>query len=139
MRILVIGANGFIGSYLFNLIKEKHDVTGTSTHDRNFKILDIAELNKTSKFLHKINPDTIYLPAGITNLDYIENHPEETARANVLGVRNIAGYCKENNCKLVFFSSDSVFDGRKGPYSENDEPNPINIYGKQKRKGAGAS
>ena len=132
MRILVIGANGFIGSYLFNLIKEKHDVTGTSTHDKNFEILDIAELDRTSEFLQKINPEAIYLPAGITNLDYIENHPEETARVNVIGIKNIADYCNKNNCKLIFFSSDAVFDGRKGPYSENDRPNPINAYGRQK-------
>ena len=132
MRILVIGANGFIGSYLFDLIKGKHDVTGTSTHDRNFEILNIAEFGKTSKFLHKINPDAIYLPAGITNLDYIENHQNETRKVNVLGTRNIANYCKVNNCKLVFFSSDAIFDGRKGPYSENDGPNPVSIYGKQK-------
>ena len=132
MRVLVIGASGFIGNYLLDSLKGKHEVFGTSAHGNNFEILDIAELGKASKFLNKTSPDAILLPAGITSLDYIEKHPTETARVNVLGTENIAEYCKANGCRLVFFSSDSVFDGTKGPYSENYKPNPINAYGKQK-------
>tara|TARA_Y100000310_G_scaffold345466_1_gene465309 strand:- start:19605 stop:20483 length:879 start_codon:yes stop_codon:yes gene_type:complete len=132
MKILVIGVGGFTGSYLFNAIKEEHEVIGTSTHNKDFMNLDLSQFDKAYKILEELNPDIICLPAGITNPDFIENHPIETGKVNVLGTKNISDFCKENKCKLIFFSSDAVFDGKNGPYSENDNPNPISEYGRQK-------
>ncbi|MBS3096721.1 SDR family oxidoreductase [Candidatus Woesearchaeota archaeon] len=132
MRVLVIGAGGFTGSYLFSIIGRKHEAIGTSTQDKSFRKLDLAEFNETSKILKEIKPNAICLPAGITNLDYIEKNPSKSRKTNVLGTKNIADYCKENKCKLIFFSSDAIFDGNKGPYLENDAPNPASEYGRQK-------
>ncbi len=132
MKSLVIGAKGFVGSYILKIIGEKHDVVGTSTNDKDFEKLDLSQFNDASKKLKKINQDIIYLAAGITNLDYIEKYPDKCRKVNVLGTENIVNYCSENNCKLIFFSSDSVFDGESGPYSEDDVPNPNCEYGKQK-------
>jgi len=132
MKILVIGAGGFTGSYLFRLLSEKYEVIGTSTHNKSFEKLELSQFNETYKKLKKISPDVIYLPAGITNMDYIENNPMNTRKINVLGAANIVNYCKESNCRMVFFSSDAIFDGKSGPYSENFNPNPISEYGRQK-------
>ena len=132
MKILVIGAGGFTGSYIFKLLSKKYEVIGTSTHDKSFEKLELSQFNQTYKKLKKIIPDAIYLPAGITNMDYIENYPDKTRKINVLGTANIVDYCKESSCKMVFFSSDAIFDGKNGPYSENDKPNPISEYGRQK-------
>ncbi|MBS3096355.1 SDR family oxidoreductase [Candidatus Woesearchaeota archaeon] len=132
MKILVIGAGGFTGSYLFRLLSEKYEVIGTSTHNKSFEKLELSQFNETYKKLKKISPDVIYLPAGITNMDYIENNPMNTRKINVLGAANIVNYCKESNCRMVFFSSDAIFDGKSGPYSENSNPNPISEYGRQK-------
>lgn len=132
MNTLIIGASGFIGGYLFDAVNKKHDVIGTSTHDKRFSNLNILKFDKTFKILKDNNPDVICLPAGIINLDYIEKHPAISRKINVLGVKNIMNYCRDYDCKLIFFSSDAVFDGKKGPYGENDAVNPISIYGKQK-------
>lgn len=132
MRALIIGATGFIGSYLHGTFKKKYEVTGTSTYDGNFRNLDMSKFDKTCKILKEINPDVICLPAGMTNLDYVEKHPAESRKVNVLGTKNIADYCKSRNCRLIFFSSDAVFNGKKGPYSENEKPNPVSVYGRQK-------
>lgn len=132
MKALVIGAGGFTGSYIFNAIREKYEVIGTSAHNKNLKKLDLSRFNKANKILKEISPDVVCLPAGITNLDYIEDYPNKSRKVNVLGTKNIANYCKENNCKLIFFSSDAIFDGKNGPYSEKVKPNPISEYGRQK-------
>lgn len=132
MKVLVIGAGGFIGGYLFAAISKKHEAIGTSAHDKKFRNLDISKFNKTFKILKENNPDAICLPAGVTNLDYIEKYPAISRKINVLGTKNIANYCRDNGCKLIFFSSDAVFDGKNGPYHETDATNPTSVYGKQK-------
>ncbi|MBI2541522.1 SDR family oxidoreductase [Candidatus Woesearchaeota archaeon] len=132
MKVIIIGVGGFIGSYLFDAVNMRHEVIGTSTHNKRFKKLDISEFGKTSRFLKGKNPDVICLPAGITNLDYIEKNPNISEKINVLGTENIVNYCSDNDCRLIFFSSDAIFDGKMGPYYENDAANPISIYGKQK-------
>jgi len=132
MRALIIGATGFIGSYLYGTFKKKYEVIGTSTYDEDFKNLDMSKFDRTCKIIKDVDPDVICLPAGITNLDYIEKHPVESRKVNVLGTKNIADYCKSRNCRLIFFSSDAVFNGKKGPYSENEKPNPVSVYGRQK-------
>lgn len=132
MKILVIGAGGFTGKYLYNLLKEKYEVIGTSTTDENFIKLDLSKQDEINTILGKEKPDIICLPAGITYMDYIERHVQESKKVNVGGTKCVVDYCKENNCKLIFFSSDAIFDGKKGPYSENDVPKPISEYGKQK-------
>lgn len=132
MKALVIGATGFIGSYLHDTFKKKYEVIGTSAHNKGFKNLDMSKFDDAYKILKDASPDVICLPAGITNLDYIETHPIPSRKVNVLGTRNITNYCRDYACKLIFFSSDAIFDGKKGPYSENDKPNPISEYGRQK-------
>ena len=71
MKVLVIGARGFIGGYLFHTIEKKYEAIGTSTRNKDLNKLDLSQFNKTYKKLDTINPDVICLPAGITNLDYI--------------------------------------------------------------------
>lgn len=132
MRVLIIGVSGFIGSYLFGAMSKEHEVTGTSAHNTGFRNLDISKFSKTSEFLKENNPDAICLPAGITNLDYIEKFPSISRKINVLGTENIADYCRSSGCRLIFYSSDAIFDGKNGPYDEDDAANPISMYGKQK-------
>jgi|TARA_B100001971_G_C18235562_1_gene566900 dTDP-4-dehydrorhamnose reductase len=132
MKILVVGADGFVGGYLFKAIGKRFPTDGTSLDGGKFEKLDLSQFDDTYKKLEEISPDVICLAAGITNLDYIEEHKQETDKINVLGTKNVVDYCLKNNRKLIFFSSDSVFDGEKGPYSEDDKINPNCEYGKQK-------
>jgi len=70
--------------------------------------------------------------AAITDVNYCENHKEESHKVNVDGTKNVLDASYQAGSKSVYISSDSLFDGRRGNYSEEDIPNPVNYYGKTK-------
>ena len=132
---LVIGASGQVGQHLFKAIQSADDdVIGTYNNHTapGLFFLDIAEKASVHQFIRRYNPDVIYLPASLTNVDYCELHPRESSKINVQGVKNIVDELRGTDSKLVYFSSDYIFDGVNGPYSELDTPNPICEYGRQK-------
>jgi dTDP-4-dehydrorhamnose reductase len=77
-------------------------------------------------------PDVVYLPAAFPNVDYCETHPIETYETNVRGVKYVAQAANDIGAKLIYFSSDYIFDGQAGPYEETGIANPISEYGRQK-------
>jgi dTDP-4-dehydrorhamnose reductase len=135
MTELVIGASGQVGEHLFKAIQSAdRDVIGTYNNRTapGLFFLNIGEKASVRKFIRIYKPDVIYLPASLTNVDYCELHPKESSKINVQGVKNVVDELKGTNSKLVYFSSDYIFDGVNGPYSELDTPNPISEYGRQK-------
>lgn len=133
--VMVVGASGFIGSYLFEKFKEEGlTVLGTyySNPYNSLERLDMTNRDQVNKIVTKSTPDTILLPAANPNVEYCEEHKELTWNINVKGTENIVKASERIGSKIVFFSSDYVFDGLSGPYSEEDIPNPINEYGRQK-------
>lgn len=132
MKILVIGAAGFTGGYVYRLGSKKHEMSGTSmAGEEGFEKLDLST-GEGREVLEKACPDAIVLAAGVTNMDYCEEKPEETWKANVGGTQIVADYCKKSGCKLVFYSSDAVFDGATGPHSEGEPYEPKSEYARQK-------
>ena len=138
MKVLIIGASGLVGSHCFNYFKEKEfDVIGTH---RNFETNDTyffdPSFDNCFDFLDEIKfkPDVIIHCAALTNVDYCEDHEDESEKLTVNSTEKIADFCDKRNIKLVFLSTDYVFDGSKGPYVEDDATNPINIYGNHKLK-----
>lgn len=136
MKVLVIGASGLVGSHCLKYFKEK-DVEVIGTY-RNFKtegtyFFDPLEENCFG-FLEKINfkPELIVHCGALTNVDYCEEHQEESENLTLTSTKVIADYCKKNSTRLVYISTDYVFDGLNGPYSEDEKTNPINVYGKHK-------
>ena len=77
-------------------------------------------------------PDAVIHLAAASDPNYCQTHPEETFKINVTASSNIAGLCSDLKAACVFTSSDQVFDGKSPPYKENDDTNPLNIYGQQK-------
>ncbi|MCK5233725.1 MAG: SDR family oxidoreductase [Candidatus Aenigmarchaeota archaeon] len=136
MRIIVVGASGLIGNIAFKefSMDPAYDVFGTyfSQNTEGLLHLDMMDKKEVGEVMSEINPDIIFHPAANANAEYCESHPVETRKTNVDGSRNLIEAAKETGAKLVFFSSDYVFDGLDGPYSEEDAPNPINEYGRQK-------
>lgn len=135
--ILILG-KGFLGSNLFNEIKKSDDkVLGTiysqSKHD-DIK-LDIRNIDSIQKCVSEINPDVIINCVADTRLDFLETHPDLAFSVNSDGPKNIATVTKQNMSKLIHISTDSVFDGKEGNYSEKDIPNPINVYAQSKLDG----
>ena len=136
-NVLIIGASGLVGSYLYRLISNECDTTGTFRGHplKNAIYLDITDRQAVEDTVSRISPDYIFLPAALTNVDRCEEEKELCFRVNVGGTQNIVDALKGTAAKIVYFSTDYIFDGRNGPYSESDQPHPLTEYGKSKLEG----
>lgn len=134
MRVFIVGASGFVGRIMFEYLSREHETHGSfySNPVKRLIHLDMTDLKVVKDILTSLKPDVIIHPAANPNVEYCEEHPKETWQVNVEGSRNIIETAREIGVKFVYFSSDYVFDGTNGPYSEDDVPNPINEYGLQK-------
>jgi len=135
IRNLVIGASGLIGTHLTKAIAANgQDCTATyHTHPIPSAFpLDIRIIKDLEKTISEIKPDVIYMPAAFPNVDYCETHPAETYEINVTGVSQLIKAANTVDARLIYFSSDYIFDGKNGPYTETDTANPISEYGCQK-------
>jgi len=142
MRILIIGASGFLGRKLIKILskdaKEGYEVVGTyysrSIFDNNFKYyyLDALSENAVEQLISKINPNVVIHLVANPNPDTCEADREYAYKINVKSTEIVAEKCKKRKIKLVYTSTDYVFDGTNPPYKEEDEPNPLNWYGKTK-------
>ena len=133
MKILVIGGSGLLGMKLQKVLAgDGFDVYATfhqnTLNEKNCFPLDITQKNAVDTFMEKINPDIVVLAAAYTNVDDCEKNKEKAFETNVQGTRNIAHAAEKNNARLVYISTDYVFDGKKGLYKEEDSTNPINYY-----------
>ena len=131
MKILIIGASGFLGSSLFNFLKHTNDVIGTynSKPMTNLVALNLLDKRQIRNVLKLNNFDCLIICGGMTKPDICEVNKELAFKINVESIK----YIKEMILtKIIYFSSDYVFDGPTGDYDENDTPNPINYYGTTK-------
>jgi dTDP-4-dehydrorhamnose reductase len=131
MRALVIGASGLVGGALLDALAE----TGTAAagtyrgHARpGLMPLDVRDASAVAAVVRESGADVVYVPASLTNVDYCELHPEESQAINVDGVRHVAATGR----RIVYFSSDYVFAGDRGPYRESDRVHPLCVYGDHK-------
>ena len=110
----------------------KKDVKGIDIKSKkDVIILDMTSEIELEAFYKKYKPKNTYMPAFIPGVDLCETD-KKVCEINERGVRNVANACKKHNSKLIFFSSDYIFDGKNGPYSESANANPINEYGRIK-------
>ena len=136
---MIIGASGKVGKEIFKILKNKdnkstYDVFGTyyTNQIEGLEQLDITNLSAVEKVLEKINPSVLIHTAAITYPLRCEENRELAWKINVEGTKNLAQCCMKNNCKMVFISSDNVFDGKNGPFDETQKTNPLNYYGETK-------
>jgi len=140
-KVLITGGSGLLGSNLVKLMEDKFEVhTIVHEHPMKFKTcqvhnLDITQGNNLLKTIKKISPQCIIHTAALTNVDYCETHRDKTWKINVRGTRNVAAAADKTNSKIIYISTDSVFDGKKGMYTEEDPPNPLNYYALTKLEG----
>jgi len=136
MKVLVIGASGLVGSHCLRYLKEKNiEVIGTyRNHQTANTFFFDPSLENCFDFLNEIafKPDTIIHCGALTNVDYCEDNQAESYDLTVKSTEKIVFYCNKNKIKLVYLSTDYVFDGLSGPYLETENTNPINVYGKHK-------
>ncbi|MHC5268659.1 dTDP-4-dehydrorhamnose reductase [Enterococcus sp. LJL98] len=131
---LIIGANGQLGTELCRLFDEQSiSYIGTTTNE-----LDITNQEQVTSFIRHLNPKVIYHCAAYTAVDNAEDEGKElNTLVNVEGTRNIALVAQELHAKLVYISTDYVFDGelRTGEYQTDSPTNPQNEYGRSKLEG----
>jgi dTDP-4-dehydrorhamnose reductase len=136
-KILVIG-KGFLGSHLERKLKELHMevfTTGFNTYDNVDFRLDVLNEESIINCIEKLKPNFIINCSANVNIDLLEKNPDIAFSINAEGVKNIAKVSKKYNIRLIHISTDNVFDGKKGSYTEKDITNPINVYGKSKLLG----
>ncbi len=133
---MVIGGTGLVGNALLRAWTERGAEVAAATYhchpSGGFLQLDMQDEKEVRRFLEAHRPDVAAVPAANPFVDFCELHPEETRRINVDGTLNVARACREIGARMIFYSSDYVFDGLKGSYTEEDAPCPINEYGRQK-------
>ncbi|MBI5003373.1 NAD(P)-dependent oxidoreductase [Candidatus Woesearchaeota archaeon] len=133
MRILIIGAGGFIGNELYAAF-HGHKVFGTycKTAVSGMTKLDITDKEEVERVLETMQPDVILQPAAQPWVDFCEQHPKESEKINFNGAQHVIDWCRNNQRYYLFLSTDYVFDGKNGPYQEDASTHPLNVYGMHK-------
>ena len=142
MKILITGSNGLLGQKLVNLLAAKNGVTLLATSKGENRIsnkegyqyqsLDITNQQEVQQIVEEFQPGTIINTAAMTNVDACESDRELCWDLNVNAIKYLIEASGLNNSHLIHLSTDFVFDGKKGPYKEDDLPNPLSYYGESK-------
>ena len=140
--ILVTGSNGLLGQkIIYGLLAQGGlNIVATSRGVNRMRVkegyiyedLDITDSRKLAGIFETYRPDAVINSAAFTNVDACENHREECRKLNVDAVTDLVGLCRQYKTHLVHLSTDFVFDGSKGPYREDDIPNPQSYYAETK-------
>ena len=138
MKILVLGGSGLVGDHFITNSKSNDFITTYKNNVTNFSNVISIKINlpqdwpKLEELILKEKPDIVLNSIAYSNSDFCETNREETYMLHVKISEKITTICSKINSKIVFLSTDYVFDGKKGNYSENDKTNPINYYGHTK-------
>jgi dTDP-4-dehydrorhamnose reductase len=129
--VALIGANGQLGSDLARKLKENHTLVSLAHAD-----VDITHPAELTSVFDRVKPEIVINTAAYHKVDEVEDNPAKAFDVNGLGIRNLALECRRTGAVLVHLSTDYVFSGEKGaPYSEEDAPEPVNVYGISKLAG----
>jgi len=132
LRVLVTGSGGLVGGALTQHCR----AAGDEVFDYDHQALDIANPELVKSTLLAVKPQAVFNCAAFTDVDGCELDPERAQAANALGPENLAESSRLFNAAFITISTDYVFDGRKeGFYTQQDDPNPISVYGRSKLEG----
>ena len=128
-KVLLTGGHGFIGSRFIKAYKHKFEILSPGSNE-----LNVMDNEKITEIFQSFKPDFVIHAAAIALTDYCNNNPEKCHTINVNGAVNIARACTDSGARMIFLSTEQVFNGNResGPYNENDIPVPDTMYGKNK-------
>jgi dTDP-4-dehydrorhamnose reductase len=146
MRLLITGAGGLLGSNLMMLCSTLNNTDAVGVcHAHLFKVpgldtikADLTDQSTAIRVIREARPDWVVHCAALTNVDFCEENPEQAFKANEEMTYNVAVAAREVGARVLYVSTDSVFDGRTGSYTEEDPPAPINVYSAGKLAGEAA-
>ena len=130
-KILIIGSDGEIGSFIFDKFKESSfEIYGTSRRNQNRSIIKFDLLDKELPF--DLSKYDACISCGVNNIDLCERKSEFARDVNVFSIIRLINECKKHNIFLIYFSSVSIFDGQLSFYNTDDDPSPFTKYGHYK-------
>jgi len=139
MKILLTGGTGLLGSSILRVAPDGWRITATyfknNPAKNNFISLDLSDPNQIKNTIKKIKPGIIIHTAAATDMEWCEANPGQAKSINSGATSLIAEEAAAIGAKVIYISTDFVFDGEKGNYIETDSPNPLNVYGKTKLDG----
>jgi CDP-6-deoxy-D-xylo-4-hexulose-3-dehydrase len=135
-KALVIGASGLVGGALVRALERSGVEIVAAGHSRaasGILALDVRDARAVEQALASVEPDVVFLAVNVPGgVDRCEEHPDEAHAVNVEGTKHVAASAAKHGARLVYYSTDYVFDGKSGPYSEDDAPGPVSVYGRTK-------
>ena len=144
MKVLITGSNGLLGQKLLHKLREDKGINliaisrgENRVSEKNGYIyfdLDITDNDEVEKVIVEQMPDVVINTAAMTNVDMCEDKKDACDALNVNAVQYLADACQKIDAHLIQISTDFIFDGEDGPYTEEDKPNPLSYYGLSKLK-----
>ncbi len=142
MKILITGANGMLGEKCVRLLAPCHEILATDLHENliydepvDYSKLDISDSKLVDALVSTFHPDAIINCAAYTNVDGAETNRDLAWQVNAIGPLNLASAAKSRDLSVIHISTDYIFDGINGPYTEDAPIKPINYYGETKLAG----
>ena len=144
---LLIGANGLIGSAVAKELDSARSSQSTRSSTSpchwvgtsfkrgsgRFQVLDITDRDNVKNILHTLKPKSVVLAANLAGgAEFAQSHPDSAKKFYYEATQNLGEHCLRQKARFIFISTECVFDGKKEIYQEDDEPNPLNLYGQWK-------
>ena len=144
MKVLITGSNGLLGQKLLHKLRVDDAITLIATSKGANRVpekdgytyfnLDITDEKQVAELIANKKPDVVVNTAAMTNVDLCEDEKQDCDALNVNAVQYLADACEKIDAHLIQISTDFIFDGEDGPYTEEDKPNPLSYYGLSKLK-----
>ena len=140
-RLLITGVSGLLGNNLAYYFKDKYEILGLyNSHPVIINGIqtekcDIAGRDSIRRIICEFKPSIIIHSASLTNVDKCEIDKDVTKKINILSTKYLVECVMDKDVKLIYISTDAVYDGGRGDFSENDKVNPLNYYGQSKYEG----
>ncbi len=137
-RILITGGTGFLGGHLLRKARPDWDVyaihrgRAVDAPGINWIKADLTDSGETARAFAFVGPRSLIHAAALSDIDRCQARPDEARLVNTEASAGLAGLCRKTGCRMVFVSTDMVFDGTRGLYRETDATGPVNGYGETK-------
>lgn len=138
-RLILTGGSGFVAASIVRSAVQEWEVHAVSRRtapetlpNLTWHTLNAEDPDAFHELVHTVGPAAVIHAAAIADIDYCQTHPEEAERVNHIMTRDLAEVCWDHDTRFVFLSTDTVFDGERGDYTETDSPCPVNYYGETK-------
>ena len=144
MKVLITGSNGLLGQKLLHKLRVDEEINLVAISRGKNRVsekngytyfdLDITDNDEVQRVIVEQMPDVVINTAAMTNVDMCEDKKDACDALNVNAVQYLADACQKIDAHLIQISTDFIFDGEDGPYTEEDKPNPLSYYGLSKLK-----